>query len=84
MNKFNLQIVSEDIFMEFIRDKNYKVIQGELIHSHYYVNDKNEKVAYYESSSWSPKIEYRIKDEAGEYENYETFNHVCNIINNKL
>lgn len=82
-NKFNMQIVSEDVFYNFIKDKNYRIIQGEIFHSHYYIDERGEKVAYYESSSWTPNVEYRIKDEIGEYDNYESLNFICNIINGK-
>lgn len=71
--------VDEERFYKFVNLHNLKPIQGNIFHSHYYVNEEGEKLAYRATSSWNPNIVYRIMGE----ENEETVNLVSSLINQK-
>lgn len=53
--------VSQEEFDNFLEDKNYKVEQGEWMHSTSYVETR-ERVAFKETISYSTDIIYSIKD----------------------
>lgn len=84
--KQDLIAVPEVIFREFLaKQGKLKKEQGEWFHSEYYVNEQDEKVAYMQTSSWSPEVVYKIKDERyeGLLDNEITTNLINNIINKK-
>lgn len=53
--------VDKNTFYNFLKDKNVKKQQGEWVHSDYYVDENNNKIAYMESSSYNMDIIYEIK-----------------------
>jgi len=71
--------VNSDRFWKFVKLKNLKEIQGEWFHSSYFIDEKENKLAYLETSSWGASTVYKIIGE----ENEETLNFITDIINGK-
>jgi hypothetical protein len=72
--------VDKERFYKFIETHNLKMVEGDIFHSHYYVNEDGEKLAYRATSSWNPNVIYKIMGE----ENEETLNLVGEIFSEKL
>ena len=79
MSDDEFKLVPKDYFYKFVKDNKLKRINGDSMHSFYYINNNDEKIAYEESSSYSMNIIYKIKNDLC---NFETSLLMINILNN--
>ena len=70
MEEKEMYEVSEGTFNDFVKFHNLKLVQGEVFHSDYYVDNQGNKLAYRETSSYGADVIYKIKDE--KFRNWET------------
>lgn len=73
--------VSRQVFNNFLKVKKTKTVRGDYIHSEYWVDEDNNKIAYMETSSWGAPDVYMIEDDLAD--NFETTNLITNILNSK-
>ena len=78
----NLNQVTKKSFDYFIKDKDLKKVSGEKFHSDYWEDEKGEKVAYLETSSWGGSDIYMIKGGVP-FGNQKTIDVFSSIVRNK-
>ncbi len=73
-----LQEVPYQVFCEYLKNKNYKTVQGSIFHSTVYLDKNGKTIAYKETSSWGAPDIYKIKDNSGKYVNLNTLLFITN------